>query len=226
MALILGVSKFSCKFCSGFLGASSELCIIGLRALFVLRVRAPTWVWAVISGLHLHRFGLTTQMPVESAGLNLMATVTCLGEHPNISVYTALHQVLKEPWCRRKRFSVVLTCRLWAEKLLLQCCHLWFFFTNQKSTTGRKTNSKYTGNNRKKYSPSKKKHTPNLEVPVLGSLSFVDTPGVLSGDKQRMGRSYDFEGLGCNLQLLRLRHQCVLHIGLHVFLDSGSSNKG
>lgn len=36
---------------------------------------------------------------------------------------------------------------------------------------------------------------PEEEVPVLGSLSFVDTPGVLSGDKQRMGRSYDFEGV-------------------------------
>ena len=29
---------------------------------------------------------------------------------------------------------------------------------------------------------------------MLGLLSLVDTPGVLSGDKQRVGRSYDFEG--------------------------------
>ena len=29
---------------------------------------------------------------------------------------------------------------------------------------------------------------------MLSCLSFVDTPGVLSGDKQRVGRSYDFEG--------------------------------
>ncbi|CAE7648923.1 Ehd1 [Symbiodinium microadriaticum] len=36
---------------------------------------------------------------------------------------------------------------------------------------------------------------PEEEVPVLSCLSFVDTPGVLSGDKQRVGRSYDFEGV-------------------------------
>ncbi|CAJ1402078.1 unnamed protein product [Effrenium voratum] len=36
---------------------------------------------------------------------------------------------------------------------------------------------------------------PVQEVPVLGLLSLVDTPGVLSGDKQRVGRSYDFEGV-------------------------------
>lgn len=35
---------------------------------------------------------------------------------------------------------------------------------------------------------------PQEDAPLLGSLSFVDTPGVLSGDKQRVGRAYDFEG--------------------------------
>ena len=27
---------------------------------------------------------------------------------------------------------------------------------------------------------------------MLSSISFVDTPGVLSGEKQRIGRAYDF----------------------------------
>eukprot|EP00931_Biecheleriopsis_adriatica_P115928 TRINITY_DN91663_c0_g1_i1.p1 TRINITY_DN91663_c0_g1~~TRINITY_DN91663_c0_g1_i1.p1 ORF type:complete len:527 (-),score=139.39 TRINITY_DN91663_c0_g1_i1:189-1769(-) len=38
-------------------------------------------------------------------------------------------------------------------------------------------------------------YMPEEEVPALGSLSFIDSPGVLSGDKQRVGRSYDFEGV-------------------------------
>eukprot|EP01132_Coremiostelium_polycephalum_P002776 gene2776-3450_t len=31
--------------------------------------------------------------------------------------------------------------------------------------------------------------------PLLEKLSFIDTPGVLSGEKQRIGRSYDFAGI-------------------------------
>lgn len=33
------------------------------------------------------------------------------------------------------------------------------------------------------------------DAPILKHVTFVDTPGVLSGEKQRIGRSYDFESV-------------------------------
>ena len=41
---------------------------------------------------------------------------------------------------------------------------------------------------------------PKFEVslcpsPILEKLFFVDTPGVLSGEKQRIGRAYDFSNV-------------------------------
>lgn len=34
-----------------------------------------------------------------------------------------------------------------------------------------------------------------LDSPILKNVTFIDTPGVLSGTKQRIGRSYEFTGV-------------------------------
>jgi len=34
-----------------------------------------------------------------------------------------------------------------------------------------------------------------MEAPILRNITLVDTPGVLSGEKQNAGRNYDYEGV-------------------------------
>jgi len=38
-------------------------------------------------------------------------------------------------------------------------------------------------------------HTMQMEAPILRNITLVDTPGVLSGEKQNAGRNYDYEGV-------------------------------